>query len=127
MGTEHQTAQQDRRQQQHYRKQPTEREQMKLKSNNHPTIAQNEHWKARQPHLGRTFPEVQTGPTSDRNEAVTPQRVSVETLFLPARYREPKRENDDCNQPIVLLISKGGVFTPQRADDTKIESINACV
>jgi len=32
-------------------------------------LHKNEHWKARQPHLGRTFPEVQTGPTSDRNEA----------------------------------------------------------
>jgi len=46
----------------------------------------HEHWQARQPHLEQTFSdEVQTDPTSDRNEAVTPRRVPVETLFLPAR------------------------------------------
>ena len=105
MGTEHQTAQQDRRQQQHYRKQPTEREQMKLKSNNHPTIAQNEHWKARQPHLGRTFPEVQTGPTSDRNEADY-ERVGGNFIFTSKiatiQDRNAKRRLQPTNRIINL-------------------------
>ena len=66
--------------------------------------------KLAQPHLERTFSnEVQTDPTyttTDQNEAVTPQRVPVETFYQQDIANETR--NDDCNQPIVLLISKGG-------------------
>jgi len=72
-------------------------------------LHKHEHRQARKTAPRRNFPGGANRSNTIGNEAVTPQRVAVET-FLPQQISLTQRKRR--LQPIGLLNSKGGVYTP---------------
>merc|ERR1712021_129946 len=81
-------------------------------------LHKNEHWKARQPHLGRTF-STRCKPIVlyDRSERSRQTHLKGWCRWKLYFYQQDIAKRNAkttiaTNQPIVLSISEGGVFTP---------------
>jgi len=72
-------------------------------------LHKHEHRQARKTAPQRNFPGGANRSNKIVNEAVTPQRVAVETFSTPAISLTQRKRR---LQPIGLLNSKGGVYTP---------------